>query len=160
MDYGFHGYRLIRGIILHMTQMNTIVHYKWVCQHCTIWGSENPPHPEIWITYFLRMMELYSNKVCELSMETNKQSEQVNLSYLNKKDKELLAYLIENKMYEFKPVDVAGALKVTNKTVINRCAKLYSNGFVVPVITGVRIMAYRLTDYTISNADTILKNIL
>ena len=51
-------------------------------------------------------------------------------------------------------------LKVTNKTVINRCAKLYSNGFVVPVITGVRIMAYRLTDYTISNADTILKNIL
>ena len=74
--------------------------------------------------------------------------------------KELLAYLIENKMYEFKPVDVAGALKVTNKTVINRCAKLYSNGFVVPVITGVRIMAYRLTDYTISNADTILKNIL
>lgn len=123
-------------------------------------GRENPPHPEIWITYFLRMMELYSNKVCELSMETNKQSEQVNLSYLNKKDKELLAYLIENKMYEFKPVDVAGALKVTNKTVINRCAKLYSNGFVVPVITGVRIMAYRLTDYTISNADTILKNIL
>ena len=88
-------------------------------------GRENPPHPEIWITYFLRMMELYSNKVCELSMETNKQSEQV-----------------------------------TNKTVINRCAKLYSNGFVVPVITGVRIMAYRLTDYTISNADTILKNIL
>ena len=63
-------------------------------------------------------------------------------------------------LYEFKPVDVAGALKVTNKTVINRCAKLYSNGFVVPVITGVRIMAYRLTDYTISNADTILKNIL
>lgn len=123
-------------------------------------GRENPPHPEIWITYFLRMMELYSNKVCELSMETNKQSEQVNLAYLNKKDKELLAYLIENKMYEFKPVDVAGALKVTNKTVINRCAKLYSNGFVVPVITGVRIMAYRLTDYTISNADTILKNIL
>ena len=98
-------------------------------------GRENPPHPEIWITYFLRMMELYSNKVCELSMETNKQSEQVNLSYLNKKDKELLAYLIENKMYEFKPVDVAGALKVTNKTVINRCGKLYSNGFVVPVIT-------------------------
>jgi Fic family protein len=59
-------------------------------------GRENPPHPEIWITYFLRMMELYSNKVCELSMETNKQSEQVNLSYLNKKDKELLAYLIDS----------------------------------------------------------------
>ena len=30
-------------------------------------GRENPPHPEIWINYFLRMMELYSKKVYELS---------------------------------------------------------------------------------------------
>ena len=30
-------------------------------------GRENPSHPEIWINYFLRMMSLYSKKVCELS---------------------------------------------------------------------------------------------
>ena len=30
-------------------------------------GRENPPHPEIWVNYFLRMVELYSQKVCELS---------------------------------------------------------------------------------------------
>ena len=30
-------------------------------------GRENPPHPEIWINYFLRMMVLYSKKVYELS---------------------------------------------------------------------------------------------
>lgn len=29
-------------------------------------GRENPPHPEIWINYFLRMMELYSKKVYEV----------------------------------------------------------------------------------------------
>ena len=28
-------------------------------------GRENPPHPEIWIDYFLRMVELYSRKVFE-----------------------------------------------------------------------------------------------
>ena len=33
-------------------------------------GRENPPHPEIWINYFLRMMVLYSKKVCELSKES------------------------------------------------------------------------------------------
>ena len=32
-------------------------------------GRENPPHPEIWINYFLRMMVLYSKKVYELSKE-------------------------------------------------------------------------------------------
>ena len=30
-------------------------------------GRNNPPHPEIWVNYFLRMMLLYSNRVCELS---------------------------------------------------------------------------------------------
>ena len=34
-------------------------------------GRENPPHPEIWINYFLRMVLLYSNKVCDLQNSTN-----------------------------------------------------------------------------------------
>ncbi|BBH26334.1 hypothetical protein SG0102_12680 [Intestinibaculum porci] len=29
-------------------------------------GRDHPPHPEIWINYFLRMVLLYSQKVCEL----------------------------------------------------------------------------------------------
>ena len=29
-------------------------------------GRDNPPHPEIWINYFLRMVDLYSGKVCDL----------------------------------------------------------------------------------------------
>lgn len=32
-------------------------------------GRDNPPHPEIWIGYFLRMVELYSTKVRHLSVE-------------------------------------------------------------------------------------------
>ncbi len=32
-------------------------------------GRDNPPHPEIWISYFLRMVELYSTKVRQLSLE-------------------------------------------------------------------------------------------
>ncbi len=29
-------------------------------------GRDHPPHTEIWINYFLRMVLLYSQKVCEL----------------------------------------------------------------------------------------------
>ena len=34
-------------------------------------GRNEPPHPEIWINYFLRMVQLYSNRVCELSEDSN-----------------------------------------------------------------------------------------
>ena len=30
--------------------------------HFGLYGRENPPHPEIWINYFLKMMGLYSKK--------------------------------------------------------------------------------------------------
>ena len=67
-------------------------------------GRENPPHPEIWINYFLRMMVLYSKKVYELS-------------------KEFLAFLLKKRLYEFTPIEVSKMRGVTNKTIINRCAK-------------------------------------
>lgn len=47
-------------------------------------GRENPPHPEIWINYFLRMVELYSRKVYELSADSREDEIETSLSYLNK----------------------------------------------------------------------------
>ena len=44
-------------------------------------GRENPPHPEIWINYFLRMMVLYSKKVYELSKESENDELDGSLSY-------------------------------------------------------------------------------
>ena len=85
-------------------------------------GRENPPHPEIWINYFLKMMELYSKKV-----------------------------------YEFTPIEVSKMIGVTNKTVINRCAKLSNNGFLIPIIVKTRVRSYRLTDFSRINEKRILK---
>ena len=42
-------------------------------------GRNNPPHPEIWLTYFLRMMELYSKKVYDLSYKTKESSFELDL---------------------------------------------------------------------------------
>ena len=103
-------------------------------------GRENPPHPEIWINYFLRMMELYSKKVYELS-------------------KEFLAFLLKKRLYEFTPIEVSKMLGVTNKTIINRCAKLVNNGLLIPIIVKTRVRSYRLSDFSKTNAKKILKKI-
>jgi len=120
-------------------------------------GRDNPPHPEIWIHYFLQMMELYSNKICELSKESDENSLYEGLSYLTVKEKEFLKFLIQNHIYEFTPIEVSRQLGVSNKTVINRCAALANNGFLIPVIAQKRIRRYQMSEFTKSNAKQILK---
>ena len=122
-------------------------------------GRENPPHPEIWINYFLRMMELYSNKVCELSKASTDDELDGSLSYLNNKEKDFLVYLINNRKFEFTPIEVSKELGVTNKTIINRCAKLTSNGFLVPNIVKERIRSYSLSSFTRVNEKQIISKI-
>ena len=51
-------------------------------------GRDNPPHPEIWIHYFLRMMELYSKKVYELSKVSSADVLADSLSYLNYRERD------------------------------------------------------------------------
>lgn len=121
-------------------------------------GRENPPHPEIWINYFLKMMSLYSKKVYELSKATEEEELAGNFSYLNKKEKEFLAFLLKKRLYEFTPIDVSRMIGVTNKTVINRCAKLVNCGFLIPVIVKTRIRSYRLSDFSKANEKKILRS--
>lgn len=119
-------------------------------------GRENPPHPEIWINYFLRMMELYSKKVCELSKGAQEDDLAGSMSYLNAKEKDLLAFLLKKRLLEFTPIDVSRMLGVTNKTVINRCAKLTNNGFLIPNIVNQRIRSYSLSDFSKRNEKKII----
>lgn len=123
-------------------------------------GRENPPHPEIWINYFLRMMELYSKKVCELSKASTDDDLDGSLSYLNAKEKDLLTYLLSNRMFEFTPIEVSKKLGVTNKTIINRCAKLTNNGFLIPNIVKERVRSYSLSEFTKKNEKRIVSKII
>ncbi len=123
-------------------------------------GRENPPHPEIWIEYFLRMVELYSSKICELSRASNNRELLVGLSYLTLKEKEFLTFLLVRHLYEFAPIDISKILGVTNKTVINRCAKLTANGFLLPNIVKERIRSYRLSDFAKENETVILEELM
>ena len=120
-------------------------------------GRENPPHPEIWVNYFLRMVELYAVKVCELSASSAEDNIAGSISHLNAKEKEFLKYLLEKRLYEFAPIDVSKQLGVTNKTIINRCAKLSSTGFLVPNIVKERVRTYSLSDFAKSNGKQIVE---
>ena len=122
-------------------------------------GRENLPHPEIWVDYFLRMVELYSKKVYELSKGVQAEDLDGSLSYLNAKEKELLLFLLKKRMQEFTPIDVSKMLGVTNKTIINRCVKLTKNGFIVPNLVSQRIRSYSLSEFTKQNEKSILSKI-
>ena len=111
-------------------------------------GRNDPPHPEIWINYFLRMVLLYSNKACELSEGSSKEEVTDRLSYLKGKEKELLLFLVRHYKREFTPIEVSREFNVTNKTIINRLSVLAKNGFVEPIMVNERIRSYRLSDYT------------
>ncbi len=154
--YGFHGI----GSLEEYFAYDSNEYYKSLQMGLpTLYylGRENPPHPEIWINYFLRMFELYSSKVCELSKASNEQELLAGLSYLNMREKEFLAFLLKKHLYEFTPIDVSKMLNVSNKTVINRCAKLVNNGFIIPIIVKERICSYKLSDFAKENKNIILE---
>lgn len=111
-------------------------------------GRNEPPHPEIWINYFLRMVLLYSHRVCELSESASHDEIAGSLSYLKGKEKELLSFLIKHYNREFTPIEVCREFGVTNKTIINRLSVLAKNGFVEPILVNERIRSYRLSDFT------------
>ena len=120
-------------------------------------GRDNPPHPEIWISYFLRMVKLYSGKVCDLQMVSSEEDVAASLSFLKGKEKELLRLLITDYKREFTPIEVSRKLSVTNKTIINRLAVLVKNGFVVPILVNQRIRSYELSKFTRDNEEEIMK---
>ena len=110
-------------------------------------GRENPPKPEIWVNYFLRMVLLYSGKVCEIQSESKEEDVAASLSFLKKREKELLLLLLQKYKREFTPIEISRELLVTNKTVINRLSVLAKNGFVVPNLVKERIRSYELSEF-------------
>ena len=74
-------------------------------------------------------------------------------------NKEFLTFLLKKRLYEFTPIEVSKMLGVTNKTIINRCAKLVNSGLLIPIIVKTRIRSYRLSDFSKTNEKKILKKI-
>ena len=72
-------------------------------------------------------------------------------------NQDFLVFLLKQRLLEFTPIEVSKMLRVTNKTIINRCAKLSSNGFLIPIIVKTRIRSYQLSEFSKANEKKILK---
>ena len=107
-------------------------------------GRNNPPHPEIWINYFLKIFSLYASKVLSIALKETSNNEDERLLHLSNKAKSFLEYLRKHKVTKFAPIDVASKLKVTNRTIINWCTELANNGYLKPILVKKRIRQYEL----------------
>lgn len=110
-------------------------------------GRNNPPHPEIWVHYFLRMVELHAQRVVELSSSSLQEQAKFSLSFLNTKERRFLQYLFDNQIRTFTPVEMADTMNVTNRTITNWCSKLAQNGFLHPNQVNKRIRSYTVTGF-------------
>lgn len=122
-------------------------------------GRENPPHPEIWVEYFLRMVELYSSKVYELSKDTEQSDISQSLSFLNSKEKAFLSFLLKKKICTYKPIEMSKIMNVSNRTIVNWSASLANQGFIIPQIANKRILSYSLSSF-IKQREKALLNFL
>ena len=120
-------------------------------------GRNNPPHPEIWVEYFLRMVQLYSSRICELTETAREDIVAGSLSHLKAREKELLVFLLQHFPYEFTPIEISRIAGVTNKTIINRLSALAKNGFIEPRLVKLRIRSYMLSSFAKDNQKEILK---
>lgn len=107
-------------------------------------GRENPPHPEIWIGYFLRMMILYAKKVAEISFANAVNDLTPSLTHLSIKERRFFDYLKKNRIEEFAPIEMAKVMKVTNRTIINWAVALAKNGLLEPQLVQKRVRSYRV----------------
>ena len=105
------------------------------------------------------MVKLYSNKTCEIQLKANEDELIASISYLNKKEKDLLLFILMNHKNEFTPIEVCKKLNTTNKTIINRLSNLVKNGFIQPILVNKRIRSYQLSDFAKTNIKTIIKHI-
>ena len=107
-------------------------------------GRNNPPHPEIWIKYYLKVFSLYASKVLSIALKETNDDENERLSHLSTKARNFLNYLKDNKITVFSPIDLSKKMNVTNRTIINWCAELSRNGYLRPIIVNKRIRHYEL----------------
>ena len=122
-------------------------------------GRDNPPHPDVWVNYFLRMVLLYAKKVSEILICSDETEVEGSLSYLKSKEKELLYLLIKKYRREFTPIELSRDLQVTNRTIINRLSILSKNGFVIPKMVNQRIRSYELSDFTKAHIKILENNL-
>ena len=90
------------------------------------------------------MMVLYAKKVVEISLANAVDDPTPALTHLSLKERRFFDYLRKKKIDEFTPIEMAKAMKVSNRTIINWAVALAKNGLLEPQLVQKRIRSYRV----------------
>ena len=107
-------------------------------------GRENPPHLEIWIEYFCKIMSLNAEKIYDQALEASKKESNELLKGLNKKELTLLRYCLENWIKFIKNKEVADLFGVTPRAISKWMNEWVEKGILVPNSGVERITSYNL----------------
>jgi len=90
------------------------------------------------------MVELYATRASSLAEEASGNALLASLSHLKPRERAFYEHLIDHGIEEFAPIDLARAFGVSNRTIINWCAKLAENGLLEPQLVKQRIRSYKV----------------
>ncbi len=109
-------------------------------------GRENPPHLEIWVEYFVRIMALNAENIYNQAKEASYREQNIILSELSKKDLTLIRYCLENKKFFIKPIEIASLFNVSSRVVNKWTVVWVSKGILEPASGNIRIREYKLSE--------------
>lgn len=109
-------------------------------------GRNNPPHLERWIEFFVRIMALNAEKIYEMAEKANQKERPMSLvEGLNKKDKKMLRYILENHLTDVRTKDLADIFMVTPRSISKWCKDWCERGVLEANYKNVRIVSYSLS---------------
>lgn len=110
-------------------------------------GRNKPPHLEKWIEFFVRIMALNAEKIYEMAEKANEKEKPNSLvEGLNKRDRKMLRYVIENHLGEIKTKDLSDIFLVTPRAISKWCVDWCEREILVPNYRNVRIVSYSLSE--------------
>ena len=108
-------------------------------------GRDNPPHLEIWIEYFCKIMSLNAEKIYEQALEASRKESNTILNGFSKKDLTLIRYMIENGLKVIKNKELADLFSVTPRAISKWMNEWVKKGILVPNSGTERITSYHLS---------------
>ena len=109
-------------------------------------GRENPPHLEIWIEYFCKIMSLNSENIYNQAKEASNKDMNSVLNGLSKKDIILIRQCLENKITIIKNKDLATLFGVTPRAISKWMVEWVDKKILIPNGGTTRITSYKLAD--------------
>lgn len=109
-------------------------------------GRENPPHLEIWLEYFCKIMSLNSENIYYQAKEASNKDIVNVLNGLSKKDLVLIRYCLENNISIIKNKDLAVLFGVTPRAISKWMVEWVDKKILIPNGGTTRITSYKLAD--------------